>query len=178
MDCGSGDRAWGVHVRHERGAAGKQMAPSPRPPLRPTLESSVLSLQRSDGRGCAQTWEPQLRAPSCLSFPHNFSFPGIPMGCLCFPTSPLSLSLPLPLFLSAHSHPPACPSFSVSLIPSLRLRFTACLSPCPALRQSLTPCLPSVSASPSHPFPGCLPRPQCPYPPCLDQSARQRGPLE
>lgn len=110
--------------------------------------------------------------------PTQFLLPWHPHGMSLFPH--LS-SVPLPASASLSLctlPPPAHPSFSVSLIPSLRLRFTACLSPCPALRQSLTPCLPSVSASPSHPLPGCLPRPQCPYPPCLDQSARQRGPLE
>ena len=114
MDCGSGDRAWGVHVRHERGAAGKQMAPSPRPPLRPTLESSVLSLQRSDGRGCAQTWEPQLRAPSSVSPSRTFLLPWHPHGMSLFPH--LS-SVPLPASASLSLctlPPPTRPSFCFS----------------------------------------------------------------
>ena len=98
--------------------------------------------------------------------PAPFSFSGILMGCLSFP-SPLGLSLPLALFISAHHHPHPPQSLSS------QSSFTACLTPCPALRQSLTPCLPSASAWPSRPAPGCLPRPQCPYPPCSDQSASQ-----
>ena len=177
MDCGSGDKAWGVHVRHEWGAARKQMVPSPRPPLRPTLESSVLSLQRSDGRGCTQTWEPQLRAPSSVSPSPTFLLLWHPHGMSLFPH--LS-SVPLPASASLSlctPPPPACPSFSVSLIPFLHLHFTACLSPCLALRQSLTPCLPSLCFA-LPPTPWLPPKAPVPLPSLLGPVCPSAWPLE
>lgn len=120
----------GMQIHHEWDADGKQMwgcGKSPLHPLRPTLENSFLSLRKADGQGCAQMWEPQLRAqlvcsavaPSFLLHLH-FSFSGSPMRYVYFPTSPLPLSASVSLSVLQ--------SLSVSLTPSLCLHVTACLT--------------------------------------------------
>ena len=84
-----------------------------RQPLRPTLGSSVLSLQRCDGRGCAQTWEPQLRAPSSVCPSRTVLLLWHPHGMSLFPIS----SVPLPASGSLYLCAPPPPSAPVSLIP-------------------------------------------------------------
>ena len=171
VDCGSGEKAWGAHVRQARGAAGKQMAYRCASPSGPPWGAWFFPCRGVMGAAALRRGNPSSGPHPLSVLPAPFSFSGILMGCLSFP-SPLCLSLPLALFISAHHHPHPPQSLSS------QSSFTACLTSCPALRQSLTPCLPSASAWPSRPAPGCLPRPQCPYPPCSDQSASQSGPLE
>lgn len=171
VDCGSGEKVWGVHVCQERGAAGKQMAHRCASPSGPPWGAQFFPCRGVMGAAALRRGSPSSGPRPLSHLPAPFSFSGIPKGCLCF-LSPLCLSLPLALFISAHRQPRPPQSLSS------QSSFTACLTPCLALRQSLTPCLPSASAWPSRPPPGCFPRPQCPYPPCSDQSASQRGRLE
>ena len=98
-------KSLGMQIHHEWDADGKQMwgcGKSPLHPLRPTLENSFLSLRKADGQGCAQMWEPQLRAqlvcsavaPSSLSSSFAFLFlwqsyaiclfPHLSSASLCF----------------------------------------------------------------------------------------------